>query len=424
MRINWLQLFRQSGEAMTITIEQNERLTRYGRGTPCGELFRRYWWPVAVVSELTGECPTKHVRIMAEDLVLFRTTSGQVGLIQDHCAHRGASLLYGRVEERGIACAYHGWLYDTEGAVLECPAEPASSQFYRTVRATAYPVREHLGLYWTYMGPAPVPLLPTCGLAPEWGVVAVEVEEGPGMHCNWLQIVENFVDGLHFPILHQELAAHRWPDAPVLTDTTRGYIDLYASNDYWEESWGIMRKATYTIETARDLTVGDSDAHIFPHIRRHRHEVIIRVPVDDTTTTNFDIYPTMDGGPDQPVEHWVNDSHIDVLKALNGRHRIDNVNLGGRMMPVPFQDRMMMEGQGPISPREKWRTATSDGGLVLLHQMLMREMEKVERGLDPIGVTRDRNDGSDPPVLWEPNGRYEGRGRKVFPTEPGPAVRT
>jgi 5,5'-dehydrodivanillate O-demethylase len=405
---------------MSMTLEENERLTGYGPGTPCGELFRRYWWPVGVISELTGEVPKKHVRILGEDLVLWKDKSGHVGLIQDHCAHRGASLLYGRVEERGIACAYHGWLYNTTGDVLECPAEPAGSQFHRTVQATAYPVREHLGLYWAYLGPSPAPLLPTCGLAPEWGVVAVENEEGIGMHCNWLQIVENFVDGLHFPILHQELAAHRWPDAPVVANTTRGYIDLYASNDYWEEPWGIMRKATYTIETAADLTVGDSDAHIFPHIRRHRHEVIIRVPVDDTTTTNYDIYPTMHPDPDRPIEHWVDGSHIEILKALGGRRRIDTVNLGGRMMPVPFQDRMMMEGQGPISRRENWRTATSDAGVSLLHKMLFREMEKVERGLDPVGVTRDRLDGSDPPILWEPNGHFRGKGRRVYPRDPAP----
>jgi hypothetical protein len=93
-------------------------------------------------------------------------------------------------------------------------------------------------------------------------------------------------------------------------------------------------------------------------------------------------------------------------------------------MPVPFQDRLVMEGQGPISPRDQWRMATSDQGVAMLHAMLFREMEKVERGLDPIGVTRERGDGSDPPVLWEPNGRYAGRGRRVYPAAAAPAVPT
>ena len=111
-----------------------------------GELLRRYWLPIAAAQELTEDSPTKFVRVLGEDLVLFKDKSGNLGLIQDHCPHRGASLLYGRVEERGIACAYHGWLYDTQGNCLETPAEPADSKFYLTVKATAYPVQQFLGL--------------------------------------------------------------------------------------------------------------------------------------------------------------------------------------------------------------------------------------------------------------------------------------
>src|SRR5436190_6163651 len=138
-----------------LTHEENELLTRVGPGTPCGELFRRYWLPVGFPPDLTDENPTKHVRILGEDLVLFRDKSGRVGLLADHCPHRGASLLYGRVEERGIACAYHGWLYDTAGNCLETPAEPADSMFYLTVKHRAYPVQKYFGLYWAYLGPEP-----------------------------------------------------------------------------------------------------------------------------------------------------------------------------------------------------------------------------------------------------------------------------
>ena len=102
-----------------LTAEENELLTRVGPGTPAGEMLRRYWHPIAIAQELDDEHPTKFVRIMSEDLVLFRDKSGRTGLIGDHCAHRSASLVYGRVEERGIACAYHGWLYDCEGNILE-----------------------------------------------------------------------------------------------------------------------------------------------------------------------------------------------------------------------------------------------------------------------------------------------------------------
>src|SRR5438309_5418084 len=129
-----------------LTREENELLTRIGPGTPAGALLRRCWHPVAAAQELTDEQPTKFVRILGEDLVLFKDKSGNVGLIADHCAHRGASLLHGRVEERGISCAYHGWLYDTNGNCLETPAEPADSRFYLTVKLRAYPVEAMGGL--------------------------------------------------------------------------------------------------------------------------------------------------------------------------------------------------------------------------------------------------------------------------------------
>ena len=111
-----------------LTREENERLTRVGQGTPAGELLRRYWYPVGVANELTEETPTQLVRILGETLVLFRDRKGRVGLLDDRCAHRGASLCYGRVEERGISCPYHGWLYDTRGNCLETPAEPSRKQ--------------------------------------------------------------------------------------------------------------------------------------------------------------------------------------------------------------------------------------------------------------------------------------------------------
>src|SRR5262245_179011 len=121
--------------------EENERVTQVGPGTPGGELLRRYWQPVAMLPDVSDESPTRFVRLLGEDLVLFRDRSGRVGLLADHCAHRGASLLYGRVEERGISCAYHGWLYDTGGNILETPPE-RNDAIMRHVKQKAYPVRE------------------------------------------------------------------------------------------------------------------------------------------------------------------------------------------------------------------------------------------------------------------------------------------
>src|SRR3954466_3440591 len=181
---------------MTLTREENERLTRVGPGTPAGELFRRYWHPVAIAREVTDQQPTKFIRILSEDLVLFKDKSGNVGLIQDHCAHRRAPLLYGRVEERGISCAYHGWLYDTSGTCLETPAEPADSKFHLTVKMKAYPVKKFIGMYWAYLGPLPAPEIPKYDV---WvrkdGHRDLILQ--PQLDANWVQPMENSMDPAH-----------------------------------------------------------------------------------------------------------------------------------------------------------------------------------------------------------------------------------
>src|SRR6266852_7984283 len=142
-----------------LTQTENEFLTQVGPGTPGGELLRRYWHPFSPVSEISHETPTRFTRILGEDLVLFLDKSGRVGLLADHCAHRSASLCYGRVEERGISCAYHGWLYDTEGNILETPPE-RNDAIIKSVHQIAYPVRRWIGLYWAYLGPLPAPEIP------------------------------------------------------------------------------------------------------------------------------------------------------------------------------------------------------------------------------------------------------------------------
>jgi 5,5'-dehydrodivanillate O-demethylase len=185
-----------------LTREENELITRVGPGTPAGELLRRYWHPIAVAQDLSDECPTKFVRVMGEDLVLFRDKSGRTGLIADHCAHRSASLVYGRAEERGIACAYHGWLYDCEGNILETPPE-RNDAIMKNVKTTAYPVHIYLGLVWAYMGPKPAPVFtPFDTLMRKDGHRKVLVH--PVLDCNWFQAMENSMDPAHLQVLHQE----------------------------------------------------------------------------------------------------------------------------------------------------------------------------------------------------------------------------
>ena len=183
--------------------EENELLTKVGRGTPMGDLLRRYWYPIAACSELV-EKPTKAVRVLGEDLVLYRDKQGRPGLIGSQCAHRRMSLVLGIPEKDGLRCPYHGWLYDRNGKCLEQPyeqAEDPDSTFKDRIHMPAYPVEELGGLIFAYLGPQPAPLLPRWELFVRDGVLR---DIGAAViPCNWLQIMENSLDPVHVEWLHQ-----------------------------------------------------------------------------------------------------------------------------------------------------------------------------------------------------------------------------
>src|SRR3954452_19539881 len=165
--------------------EENDLLTQVGPGTPCGDLMRRYWQPVALAEELpTGGAPLP-VRMFGEDLVLFRDDEGKPGLLGLHCPHRGADLSYGRLEDGGLRCIYHGWLFDRNGRCLEQPGEPAGSTFHERIRPTAYPCVEKGGVIITYMGPGQAPLVPNYDFltAPEDYRFVTKLYQD----CNYLQ---------------------------------------------------------------------------------------------------------------------------------------------------------------------------------------------------------------------------------------------
>src|SRR5438309_628060 len=364
---------------MTLTKEENERLTRVGPGTPAGELLRRYWHPVAIAKELTDKQPTKFIRILGEDLVLFKDKSGNVGLIQDHCAHRGASLLYGRVEERGISCAYHGWLYDTAGNCLETPAEPADSKFHLTVKIKAYPVQHWLGLYWAYMGPLPAPAITKFDVwARPDGTHKLTVQ--PQLDCNWLQAMENSVDPAHLPILHQNTSTQ----GRVPPSTTRGFTDDIENFEFYELPYGMMKKRNYKN--------GLVDEHpiLFPNILRHQKNTQIRVPIDDTHT--YIVFVSFDPSPDgRPVAAEDQDAiPVRYSKSYKEPAGVLHPNtLFDMSKDVQAQDHMAWETQGPIADRAVERLATSDRGILMLRQMVRREIEKVQMGLDPMNVFHD-----------------------------------
>jgi len=335
-----------------LTKEENEMLTRVGPGTPAGELLRRYWLPVGVASELSAEHPTQIVRILGETLVLFRDKSGRVGLLEDRCSHRGASLCYGRVEERGIACPYHGWLYDTKGNCLETPAEPRESRFHLTVKQKAYPVQKLVGLYWAYLGPAPAPMIANFDI---WfrkdGRRKIFIQ--PQLDCNWFQAMENSMDPAHLQILHQDTANRGRP----IKDTTRGLTDDVQEFDFYEVPYGLMKRRTYKN--------GMIDEHpvIFPNILRQGNVGQIRVPIDDTHTKIYFVrfFPSDNGEiieDDEPSADYIQ-PYKNPPDALHPFTRF-------RMDAVQAQDHMAWETQGPIADRTTERLTTSDRGIILL----------------------------------------------------------
>ena len=204
---------------------EDEELTRVGPGTPCGEYLRRFWQPIVLAREL-GELP-RRIRILGEDLVVFRDKRGAIGLLELHCPHRGASLEFGLIGDMGIRCCYHGWLFDVDGTILETPGEPADSTLKDRLFHGAYPVHEHGGLVFAYMGPPdsrpPFPILDTFQLQG----YKLFARAPTVWECNWLQVKENSMDPAHLAFLHtlpgsegftadlKELGEWDWMETPV-----------------------------------------------------------------------------------------------------------------------------------------------------------------------------------------------------------------
>jgi 5,5'-dehydrodivanillate O-demethylase len=360
---------------MVLTQAENDFLTLVGPGQPAGELLRRYWHPVAIAQELTEDKPTQFVRALGEDLVLFRDKLGRVGLLGDHCAHRSASLCYGRVEERGISCCYHGWLYDTEGNILETPPE-RNDAIIRTVKQKAYPVQKFVGLYWAYLGPQPAPVIPKLDtFVRKDGRRRILVQ--PRLDCNWFQAMENSVDPAHLQILHQEYIGR----GRVPVNTTRGFTDDVAGNDFYTVPYGIMKKRTYIDGRVEEHPL------IFPTTLRQGASTQIRTPIDDTHTLHIHVMfdPTPDGSEvedegEPPVEYLP-----PYKDPPEGRYPFTRYTAH----TVLAQDHLAWETQGPIANRTAEHLSYSDRGVHLLRQVTKENIERVQRGEDPLGVVRD-----------------------------------
>jgi len=357
--------------------ELNRRLTNVDRGTPMGELLRRYWIPVAAASELENNA-TRRVRVLGENLVLYRDRSGEIGLIAQRCAHRGASLAYGIPEAEGIRCPYHGWLYDKEGHCLEQPAEPDTSTFRNRIRIVAYPVQQLGGLFFAYLGPQPAPLLPRYDLFVWDGVLrSIGYTVVP---ANWLQIMENSLDATHLEWLHGRYGDY------VLEKMGRPRTRIAQKHvkigfDVFEH--GIIKRRVVEGSSEEDDDWKVGHPVVFPIMLRVGtggiYQFQIRVPIDDTHTWIWWYTALRPKGAKIPKQASIPFFEVPYLDP-QGEIIVDTVE---------GQDIMAWITQGPIADRTLERLGTSDKGIILFRKLLQQEYDKVRRGEDPLATIRD-----------------------------------
>ena len=365
------------------TIEQNKMLTQVGKGTPMGELMRRYWQPFAAADEIKDKW-TLRVRLLGENLVLFKDRQGKLGLIAENCPHRRASFAHGIPTERGIRCPYHGWEYSHKGECLNQPNELDNPGFREKVTTDGYPVQELGGLLFAYMGPQPQPLLPRLDGFVHPGTIRMLGRSL--LPINWLQIMENSLDPVHTEWLH----GHHYEFLKEQEGVKVAISTHHKKIDFKEFEYGMTKhrlleghsedgddwKIGHPIVFPNTLAVGNGDeaARYF--------SFQIRVPVDDENTLHlwYNAYVPPQGM--KVPTHLLEKVHQYTVPFIdaNGEYIVDNVD---------GQDIMAWISQGTIADRTSENLGATDRGVAMYRRMLKREMKKVEDGLDPIAVVRD-----------------------------------
>jgi phenylpropionate dioxygenase-like ring-hydroxylating dioxygenase large terminal subunit len=385
--------------------EDNERITRVGPGTPMGEVMRRYWQPVLLSEELPeNDGAPVRVRILGEDLIAFRDTAGKVGLVDAFCPHRRAPMFFGRNEECGLRCVYHGWKFDVDGTCVDMPSEPPDSLFKTKVTITAYPTHEGGGVIFTYMGPPesrpPLPDFEWMRAPATHRFVSKTYEE-----ANWLQALEGGIDTAHSSFAHNERLGDKenWvrnkDTAPRLDVERTDYGFSYASTrDVGDEGFYIriyhyvmphvqMRGSITAMEGGR-AKVPKFDGHVW-------------VPIDDEHTIVFNMLWSYDR--DVPItaeyaewwESFCGRGKEDQLPGFKPKRNLANDYLIDRerqktktftgIVGINTQDLALQEGMGPICDRSKEHLGTTDKAIIAARQLLLEAIDDVADGKAPRG---------------------------------------
>jgi phthalate 4,5-dioxygenase oxygenase subunit len=392
-----------------LKVEDNELITRVGPGTPMGNFMREYWVPALLSSEVTPDGDPVRVLLLGEQLIAFRDTNGSVGLIQNNCPHRGASLFFGRNEEAGLRCVYHGWKFDSQGNCIDMPNEPTESDFKQKVKAVAYPTQERGGVVWTYMGPrkTPPPLPDLEGnMQPE----SDQMVRCTQLPCNWLQILEGDIDTTHVGFLHygglnaddqipgsfSEFQLRQKTAHFEVIDTEGGaaYGARRPARDdqvYWRIAQWVFPFYTFTPPGVLGTKKGGG----------------ARVPMDDTHTMTFTmtagrqrqtakpqpgnpffVQPMQPNTTDwygrwRPVQQPDNDYQLDRAAQRSNTGFNGYTGITG----VGMQDAAMTTSMGPIYDRSQEHLGTTDAMVIRVRRRLIAAVQAhMKHGITPPGV--------------------------------------
>ncbi len=388
-----------------ITGEENELLCRVGPGTLMGELLRQYWTPVIFSSELEKDGPPKRVRLLGENLIAFRETQGRVGLLADNCSHRGASLFFGRNEEGGVRCVYHGWKYDVEGRCVDMPNEPPESNFKEKIQHVAYPCQEHGGVIWTYMGPRrEPPLFPDLEwtkLPPENRNISQTLRQ-----CNWMQGLEGDIDTSHLYFLHSRLeagdkgrvGAYHPDKSPRLEIVPTDYGVKYGARRVQDENNYYWRITQYMMPFHTLFPPGGAagvPGHIWVPLDDYNHIVWSLIWKPDGPIPSGGGY--RGGGAGGYIDPGYMEQTTDWLGRWRNRANATNDYMIDRekqrtvsftgIPTIPLQDTAVTESMGPVFDRTREHLGTSDTMIIQVRRILLNAAKALrELGVTPPGV--------------------------------------
>jgi phthalate 4,5-dioxygenase len=404
--------------------EQNELLTRTGPGTPGGALLRRYWQPIALSRELPPGGDPLPIDLLGEELVLFRDPDGRLGLLDRHCCHRGTDLTFGRIEDGGLRCLYHGWLYDVTGRCLEQPGEPAGSSYKDKVRQPAYRAIERAGAFFAYLGPGDAPEFPNYDFfaAPVAHVLAQKIH----VSCNYLQANEGNYDPAHVGFLHRNMKRDR--AGLMFGELAGGMAGDEAVNPYAaprieveETAFGLrlyqLRDAGAGRTYLRVTAFGMPNFSVIAGPQGGDGQIgIWHVPIDDRThwrwgfllrrdTTIEQVLasgakdaPAFREGPANEFEDEFHHARKRSNRYKQDRRKLDESFTG--MGPVfGVHDAFATESQGAIQDRTREHLATTDTAIIAARRLMLAAVEDARAGRDPLGVVRDPKANAFPDLL-------------------------